>query len=167
MNTITCMVFDVDGVLTDGGISITDSGDEIKTFNSRDGHGIKLLMRAGIEVVILTGRTSRVVEHRSRELGISHIIQGAKDKKGALMDFSERIGIKPANMAYMGDDVVDLPAMSLCGLTFAPADAVDMVRQRVDIVTTLPGGHGAAREAIEALLKRLGLLDQVMERYGE
>ena len=166
MNTITCMVFDVDGVLTDGGISITDSGEEIKTFNSRDGHGIKLLMRAGIEVVILTGRTSRVVEHRARELGITHVLQGAKDKKVALLDLAERIGIEPANMAYMGDDVVDLPPMALCGLTFAPADAVDMVRERADVVTALPGGRGAAREAIESLLKRLGLFDKVMERYG-
>ncbi len=166
MSAITCMVFDVDGVLTDGGISITDSGDEIKTFNSRDGHGMKLLMRAGIEVAILTGRTSRVVEHRARELGISHVIQGTKDKKAALLDLAERTGIEPANMAYMGDDVVDLPPMALCGLTFAPADAVDMVRARADVITTLPGGRGAAREAIEVLLMRLGLFDKVMERYG-
>ncbi|MCU0577803.1 MAG: HAD-IIIA family hydrolase [Desulfobacterota bacterium] len=167
MNTISCMVFDVDGVLTDGGISISDSGDEIKTFNSRDGHGMKLLMRMGIEVVILTGRSSKVVEYRARELGITHVIQGAKDKRDALLDLAERIGIEPSSMAYMGDDVVDLPAMALCSLTFAPADAVAMVRERVDVVTTLPGGHGAAREAIEVLLKRLGLFDKVMERYAE
>ncbi|OQC27884.1 MAG: 3-deoxy-D-manno-octulosonate 8-phosphate phosphatase KdsC [Deltaproteobacteria bacterium ADurb.Bin072] len=166
MSAISCMVFDVDGVLTDGGISITDAGDEIKTFNSRDGHGMKLLMRAGIEVAILTGRTSRVVEHRARELGITHVVQGARDKRVALLDLAERIGIDPAAMAYMGDDVVDLPPMVLCGLTFAPADAVDMVRDRADVVTTLPGGRGAAREAIEVLLKRLGLFEKVMERYG-
>ncbi|HPI93084.1 MAG TPA: HAD-IIIA family hydrolase [Deltaproteobacteria bacterium] len=167
MNSIACMVFDVDGVLTDGGISITDSGEEIKTFNSRDGHGMKLLMRAGIEVAILTGRTSRVVDHRAKELGITHVIQGAKDKKAALLDLAARIGIEPSRMAYMGDDVIDLPPMALCSLTFAPGDAMEMVRQRADVVTTLPGGRGAAREAIEVLLKRLDLFDKVMERYAE
>lgn len=167
MNSIACMVFDVDGVLTDGGISITDSGEEIKTFNSRDGHGMKLLMRAGIEVAILTGRTSRVVDHRAKELGITHVIQGAKDKKAALLDLAARIGIEPSRMAYMGDDVIDLPPMALCSLTFAPGDAMEMVRQRADVVTTLPGGRGAAREAIEVLLKRLDLFDKVMDRYVE
>lgn len=167
MSAIACMVFDVDGVLTDGGITIMDNGEEIKTFNSRDGHGMKLLMRAGIEVAILTGRTSRVVEHRARELGITHVVQGAKDKKAALLDLAGRMGVSPANMAYMGDDVVDLPPMSLCALTFAPADAHPMVLGRSDVVTSLPGGHGAAREAIEILLTRMGLIDKVMERYGE
>ncbi|MRR14556.1 hypothetical protein EG833_03835, partial [archaeon] len=94
-----------------------------------------------------------------------HLVQGAKDKKAALMDFAAGIGIKPEEIAYMGDDVVDLPAMALCGLTFAPADAVDMVRDRVDIVTSLQGGHGAVREAAEIILKRLGLFDSLMERY--
>ncbi len=166
MNTISCMVFDVDGVLTDGGISITDSGEEFKTFNSRDGHGIKLLMRAGIQVAIITGRSSGVVEHRARELGILHVMQGSKDKRESLMELARRLGIMPENMAYMGDDVVDLPAMALCGLTFAPSDAMEAVRLRCDIVTSLPGGRGAAREAAEILLKRMGLYEQVMERYG-
>lgn len=166
MNTIACMVFDVDGVLTDGGITITDSGDEIKTFNSKDGHGIKLLLRAGIQVAIITGRSSGVVEHRARELGIPHVIQGSKDKREALLELAHRLGITPENMAYMGDDVVDLPAMALCGLTFAPADAVEAVRSRCHVVTSLPGGKGAAREAVEILLKRLGLYEKVMERYG-
>lgn len=165
MSIISCLVLDVDGVLTDSRIYITDMGEEIKAFNSKDGHGLKLLMRLGIEVVILTGRTSRAVEHRAQELGITHVIQGAKDKKSALLDLSERIGIGPAQMAYMGDDVVDLPPMSLCGLTFAPADAMDMVKDKVDIVTERPGGHGAVREAIEILLKRLGLFERAMERY--
>ncbi|HOJ15278.1 MAG TPA: HAD-IIIA family hydrolase [Deltaproteobacteria bacterium] len=166
MNRISCMVFDVDGVLTDGGITITDAGDEIKTFNSRDGHGIKLLLRAGIQVAIITGRSSRVVEHRARELGIQYVIQGSKDKKEALLDLAERLGIEPSNMAYMGDDVVDLPAMALCGLSFAPADALEVVKERSDVVTAREGGKGAAREAAEILLKRMGLYEQVMERYG-
>ncbi len=159
------LVLDADGVLTDAQISFTEDGREIKAFNVRDGHGIKLLMRAGIGVAIITGRYSKALEHRAKDLDIEHLVQGAKDKKAALMDLAAGLGIEPREMAYMGDDVVDLPAMALCGLTFAPADAVDMVRERVDIVTSLPGGHGAVREAVEILLKRLGLFDSLMERY--
>ncbi len=165
MSTISCLVLDVDGVLTDSRIYISDSGEETKAFNSKDGHGLKLLLRMGIEVVILTGRSSRVVEHRAKDLGITHVIQGSKDKRAALIDLAERIGIETIHMAYMGDDVVDLPPMALCGLTFAPADAVDMVRERADVVTVNRGGHGAVREAVEILLKRLGLFEQAMERY--
>lgn len=166
MNRISCLVLDVDGVLTDSSIYLTDDGKEIKAFNSKDGHGLKLLMRAGLEVAILTGRTSGVVEHRAKELGITHVIQGAKDKRSALMELSGKLGIETAQMAYMGDDVVDLPAMALCGMTFAPADAMAMVKDRAEVVTTLPGGRGAVREAVEILLKRLGLYEKVMERYG-
>jgi 3-deoxy-D-manno-octulosonate 8-phosphate phosphatase (KDO 8-P phosphatase) len=165
MNKIRCLVLDADGVLTDSRIYVTDDGKEIKAFNSKDGHGLKLLMRAGIEVVIITGRISKALEHRAKELGIEHVIQDAKDKRSALMNIAREIGIEPAHMAYMGDDVVDLPAMALCGMTFAPADAMDMVKDRAEIVTGKPGGHGAVREAIEVLLKRLGLYDKVMERY--
>lgn len=165
MNQITCLVLDVDGVLTDSRIYITDKGEEIKAFNSKDGHGLKIILRAGIEVVIITGRISGALEHRARELGIKHVIQDAKDKRAALMEVAGRLGIEPAHMAYMGDDVVDLPAMAICGMTFAPADAMDMVKDRVEIVTRNPGGHGAVREAIEILLKRLGMYDRVMERY--
>jgi 3-deoxy-D-manno-octulosonate 8-phosphate phosphatase (KDO 8-P phosphatase) len=165
MNQITCLVLDVDGVLTDSRIYITDKGEEIKAFNSKDGHGLKLILRAGIEVVIITGRISGALEHRARELGIKHVIQDAKDKRAALMEVAGRLGIEPTHMAYMGDDVVDLPAMAICGMTFAPADAMDMVKDRAEVVTRNPGGHGAVREAIEILLKRLGLYDRVMERY--
>jgi 3-deoxy-D-manno-octulosonate 8-phosphate phosphatase (KDO 8-P phosphatase) len=165
MNQITCLVLDVDGVLTDSRIYLTDDGKEIKAFNSKDGHGLKLLLRAGIEVVIITGRTSGALEHRAKELGIKHVIQGAKDKRAALMEVAQQIGIEPAHMAYMGDDVVDLPAMALCGMTFAPADAMDMVKDHAEMVTSKPGGNGAVREAIEILLKRLGIYDNVMERY--
>jgi 3-deoxy-D-manno-octulosonate 8-phosphate phosphatase (KDO 8-P phosphatase) len=164
MNQITCLVLDVDGVLTDSRIYITDKGEEIKAFNSKDGHGLKIILRAGIEVVIITGRISGALEHRARELGIKHVIQDAKDKRAALMEVAVRLGIEPAHMAYMGDDV-DLPAMAICGMTFAPADAMDMVKDRAEIVTRNPGGHGAVREAIEILLKRLGMYDRVMERY--
>lgn len=165
MNRITCMVLDVDGVLTDSSIYFTDDGKEIKAFNAKDGHGLKLLMRAGIEVVIITGRISKALEYRTNELGIKYVLQGIKDKKPALLEIAGKIGIEPAQMAYMGDDVVDLPAMAICGMTFAPADAMDMVKERVEYVTLKPGGQGAVREAIEILLKRMGLFDKVMERY--
>jgi 3-deoxy-D-manno-octulosonate 8-phosphate phosphatase (KDO 8-P phosphatase) len=162
---IKFLVLDCDGVLTDSRISYTDDGIEIKSFNIKDGHGIKLLMRAGIGVAVITGRNSKALEHRAKDLLIEHVIQGAKDKRAALLDFSQRIGIAPSEMAYMGDDVVDLPAMALCAMSFAPSDAVDMVKERSDVITSLPGGHGAVREAAEIILKNLGLFDTVMERY--
>lgn len=163
---IRMLVLDADGVLTDGRIFYTDDGSEAKSFHVRDGHGIKLLMRAGIGVAIITGRISRAVEHRARDLGIEHFVQGAKDKKSALLELSRQVNIEPDEMAYMGDDVVDLPAMALCGLSMAPADAAEMVRQKADIVTVARGGNGAVREAIEIVLKRLGLYEKAMERYA-
>jgi 3-deoxy-D-manno-octulosonate 8-phosphate phosphatase (KDO 8-P phosphatase) len=159
------LVLDADGVLTDSRITYTDDGREAKSFNVKDGHGIKLLMRAGIGVAIITGRLSPALEHRARDLGIEHLVQGAKDKKAALLEFSRKVQVEPGEMAYMGDDVVDLPAMAMCALSFAPCDAMPMVKDRADVVTLLPGGHGAVREAVEILLKRLGLLDGVMARY--
>lgn len=162
---IKFLVLDCDGVLTDSRITYTDDGREIKSFNIKDGHGIKLLMRAGIGVAIITGRSSKALEHRAKDLLIEHVIQGAKDKKAALLEFSQKTGIEPSEMAYMGDDVVDLPAMALCAMSFAPSDAVDMVKERAGVVTSLPGGHGAVREVVEIILKHLGLFDTVMERY--
>jgi 3-deoxy-D-manno-octulosonate 8-phosphate phosphatase (KDO 8-P phosphatase) len=167
MNRISCLVLDVDGVLTDSRIYFTDEGIQIKAFNSKDGHGLRMLLRAGIEVVIITGRTSKALEYRAAELGIKHVIQGSTDKKPDLLEMAQKLGIETSNMAYMGDDVIDLPPMSLCGMTFAPADAMDMVKERCDVVTTRPGGHGAVREAIEIILRREGLFDKVMERYVE
>ncbi len=162
---IRFLVLDCDGVLTDSRINYTDDGLEIKSFNIKDGHGIKLLLRAGVGVAVITGRFSKALEHRAKDLLIEHVIQGAKDKRAALLEFSQRVGIEPSEMAYMGDDVVDLPAMALCSLSIAPGDAVDMVKERADVVTSLPGGHGAVREAAEIILKKLGLFDTVMERY--
>ncbi|MBN2299333.1 MAG: HAD-IIIA family hydrolase [Deltaproteobacteria bacterium] len=165
MNRVKCLVLDVDGVLTDSRIYFTDDGREIKAFNSKDGHGLKLIMRAGIQVAIITGRYSKALEYRVKDLGIEHVIQGSKDKTASLSELSQRLGIDPGEMAYMGDDVVDLPAMKLCAVSIAPADAVEMVRRKADIVTDLPGGQGAVREAVEIILKRMNLFDVVMERY--
>jgi len=165
MNRVKCLVLDVDGVLTDSRIYFTDDGREMKAFNTKDGHGLKLIMRAGIQVAIITGRNSKALEYRVKDLGIEHVIQGSKDKLTSLRELAQRLGINPGEMAYMGDDVVDLPAMKLSAVSIAPADAVEMVRQKADIVTDLPGGHGAVREAIEIILKRMNLFDAVMERY--
>ncbi len=165
MIDLKMLVLDVDGVMTDGSIYITDSGEEIKAFNSKDGHGIKLLMRAGVDVAIITGRNSEALKHRIRDLGITHMIQGSKDKIKAMDDLITRTGIQPSQMAYMGDDVVDLPPMRLCSLSFAPADAMDMVKQAADHVTLRSGGKGAVREAVEIILKKIGKFDEVMARY--
>ncbi|MGC9323166.1 MAG: KdsC family phosphatase [Desulfomonilia bacterium] len=165
MKKISVLVLDVDGVLTDSRVYYTDQGSEIKAFNIKDGHGLKLLMRAGIEVALITGRTSEALRHRAADLGIRHVTQGAKDKRAALQELSRTLGVATTDMAYMGDDVVDLPAIALCGMSFAPSDAVEMVKERVDVVTSLRGGHGAVREVVEFILKELNLFDSVMERY--
>lgn len=161
------LVLDVDGVMTDGSIYITDSGEEVKAFNSKDGHGIKLLMRAGLEVAIITGRVSKALEHRVRDLGIQHVVQNCKDKSAALNDLADELGIPTNQMVFIGDDVVDLPAMRLCGLSFAPADALPMVKREAGIVTECLGGRGCVREAIEEILRRVGKFDEVMARYVE
>jgi 3-deoxy-D-manno-octulosonate 8-phosphate phosphatase (KDO 8-P phosphatase) len=165
MKQIKALVLDADGVLTDARIYISDSGEEMKAFNSKDGQGLKLIMQAGIKVAIITGRSSLALEHRCRELGIDHLIQNAQDKRIDLQELARKLGCTTAEMAFMGDDVVDLPAMMQCGLSFAPHDAVDIVKTRADYVTERNGGQGAVREAIEIILKHSGLFDQIMERY--
>ncbi len=163
---IKALVLDVDGVLTDSMIYITDEGMEMKAFNAKDGHGIRMLMRAGIVVAMITGRMSGALRHRVRELGIDHVIEGSVDKGTSITEMAKSLGIETKEIAYMGDDVVDLPAMALCGLSIAPADAVDEVKARADIITRLPGGKGAVREAVDIILKSLGLYKKVMERYS-
>ncbi len=165
MNRIKVLVLDVDGVLTDGSIYLNDQGYETKAFNCRDGHGMKLLQRAGIQIAIITGRISKALEYRTEELEIRHVYQNAKDKRDAILKLSLEMGIDTREMAYMGDDVVDMPAMALCAMSFAPSDAVDIVKEKADYVTKLPGGKGAVREAIEVILKKEGLYDEVMKRY--
>lgn len=162
---IKLIAFDVDGVLTDGKISYTSSGEEIKSFNVRDGHAIKMAFRAGFAVAVITGRKSSIVQRRCEELGIELIYQGIKDKHLALGDIMESTGYEVSHIAFMGDDVVDLPVMMAVGLGCSPADAAQEVRQRSDMVTTAPGGNGAARELILFVLKAQGLYDKVMEHY--
>jgi len=162
---IRLLIFDVDGVLTDGSLFIGDDGQEYKAFNSRDGHGIKMLIRHGITVAIITGRTSKVVEHRMENLGITHVYQGQLEKLPAFEQLLVDLDISAAEAAYVGDDVVDLPVMRRVGLAIAVQDAHPLVRSHSHWQTPSNGGRGAARDACEMLLEAHGVLDQEMSTY--
>lgn len=164
---IRLLILDVDGVMTDGGITIASDGSEIKTFHVRDGHGIKLLQRAGIEVAIISGRRSRVVEHRAAELGISLVYQGALDKGAAFDAVVAARGISPEEIAFLGDDVVDLPVLRRVGLAMAVADGVDELAPYMHYVTRTAGGRGAVREVAELILKAQGRWEDALRRYLE
>ncbi len=162
---VTLLLLDVDGVLTDGGIVYDDSGREIKRFHVRDGHGIKMLQRAGVEVGIITGRNSGVVALRAKELGIALVRQGAMDKVAAWREIVALRGLPPEATAYVGDDIVDVPLMKSVGFAAAPADAEPYVREAADYVAARPGGHGAVREIAEFLLRSGGRWESVTARY--
>jgi 3-deoxy-D-manno-octulosonate 8-phosphate phosphatase (KDO 8-P phosphatase) len=153
---VRMLVFDVDGVLTDGSLFYDNQGQEYKAFNSRDGHGIKMLRASGVETGIITGRTSQIVLHRARNLGIAHIHQGAEDKLEALGNLLREAGLTAAQIAYMGDDVVDLPVLNRCGLAITVPDAPDEVKARCHVITRAAAGRGAAREACELIMRAQG-----------
>ncbi len=153
---ITLLCLDVDGVMTDGGIMLDDFGVETKRFHVRDGAGIRMWMKLGYELAIITGRSGEVVKHRASELGIEHVIQGCKDKAAAFRALIEQLGIPPEHAAMLGDDLPDLPVMRLVGYPMAVADASAETRELAMYVTSRDGGHGAVREAIEHLLNKKG-----------
>ena len=157
--TIQLLVLDVDGVLTDGGLYVDDHGRPSKKFHVRDGLGIKLAQRFGIQVAILTGKTSGVVEHRAKELGIEHVIQGSRDKGGDITTLCERTGIALVDTAMMGDDLPDLPAFAVVGYPMAVGDASAEVKAAAAWVAQARGGRGAVREAAEHLLQSQGKWD--------
>ena len=159
------MILDVDGVLTDGRIIIDDSGQESKHFDVKDGHGLKLIMRYGIDVVLLTGRSSFVVDHRAKELGIQEVFQGILNKKEFFQQFMEKREILPEEVAYIGDDVVDIPILKRVGFSVTVKDAVDEVKEIVDHITEKPGGRGAVREVCDLILKVQGKWEEVARRY--
>lgn len=164
---IRLLILDVDGVMTDGSIIMDHAGRELKAFNVRDGHGIKMLQRSGVQIGIITGRSSEVVAARAADLGIVHVIQGALDKSKALEQMQQTTGIPSDQYAYMGDDVIDLPPMRRCALSFAPSDAHPAILQAVDWISGLPGGQGAVRQAAEGLLLANQSWPEVVEsRYG-
>lgn len=162
---VRLMAFDVDGVMTDGGLYLSDSGEEFKRFNSLDGHGIKMLRASGVEVAIITGRTSRCVELRAQNLGIQHVYQGVERKLDAMVDLLDKLKLSRDAAAYMGDDVVDLCVMRHVGLAISVPESPQLVREHSDYVTQRGGGHGAVREACELVMSAQGTLDAQLAPY--
>jgi 3-deoxy-D-manno-octulosonate 8-phosphate phosphatase (KDO 8-P phosphatase) len=162
---IRLVIFDVDGVLTDGGLFLGDNGQEYKTFHSRDGHGMIMLQQTGVKIAIITGRGSEVVRLRMTNLGIEHIYQGHRDKRPPYRELKSSLGLKDAQIAYVGDDVVDLPVMRQVGLAIAVQDAHPLVKHHAHWQTTHKGGRGAAREVCEMIMEAQGTLSPLLERY--
>jgi 3-deoxy-D-manno-octulosonate 8-phosphate phosphatase (KDO 8-P phosphatase) len=162
---VKLLLMDCDGVLTDGRITLLENGDEEKSFHTRDGHGLVLLHRAGLSSGIISGRTSSLVERRARELGMRYVRQGTWDK---IKDFDELLaeaGVTEHEVAFVGDDVTDIPLMQRSELAIAVADAVPETRAAAHYITELPGGHGAVREVTELILKAQGRWWELMKRY--
>ena len=162
---IRLIAFDVDGVMTDGTLFLADDGQEYKGFNSLDGHGLKMLKASGVELAIITGRSSRVVEHRARNLGIEIIHQGAHDKLAVYEALCRELNIDCEATAYMGDDVVDLPVLRRAGLAITVPAAPELVQAYSHYTTTREAGRGAVREACEFLMRAQGTLDAVLAPY--
>lgn len=153
---VRLVAFDIDGVFTDGRFSLSDDGVESKTFHTQDGFGIRQLIKAGIEVAVISGRKSRAVEKRMAELDVRHVILGCKDKTAAFDELSKELDIDAADAAFVGDDIPDLPLLSKVGHSFAVANAVSAVREYCDYTTVARGGHGAVREVCERVLAAHG-----------
>jgi len=162
---IQCILSDVDGVLTDGGILFNNEGIETKSFHIRDGLGIKLWQRAGYQFGILTARTSHIVKVRSAELGIKVVRQGFEEKLPVAQQIMAELKVEPAQVCYIGDDLTDLPVMRNVGWSVAVADAVSEIREHADQVTQAPGGRGAVRELIEHLLRAKGRWEDLIRHY--
>ena len=164
---IELMVFDVDGVLTQGDIIYTDQGVEAKAFDVKDGLGLRLASSAGLRLAVMTGRSSRVVERRARDLHILDVLQRVGDKAAALRELAEEKGVALERVAFMGDDFNDREAMRLVGVSIAPADAAAEIREQADLVTDARGGKGAARQAVEAVLQAQGRWEEAVDKYLE
>lgn len=164
---VKLLIVDVDGVLTDGRIILDNEGNEIKAFHVRDGHGIKMLVKAGVPVSIITGRYSKVVERRAQELGITEVYQRCHIKTVALEHIIGKYGLTGREVAYMGDDIVDIPVFRRVGMPIAVSDAADEARNAAAMVTKNGGGRGAVREVCDLLLKAKGLWQTVTREYFE
>ncbi len=162
---IKLIIFDVDGVLTDGGLYFTEDGTEFKRFNALDGHGIKMLKDNGVEPAVISARESNAVKHRMENLGIVHFYQGQADKVVAFNDLLQKLNLSATEVAYVGDDVIDLPVMTKVGFAVAVANAHDLVKQHADLTTEKLGGNGAVREICDFILKAQGNFDQAMAKY--
>jgi 3-deoxy-D-manno-octulosonate 8-phosphate phosphatase (KDO 8-P phosphatase) len=164
--SIKLLLLDVDGVLTTGEVTYADSGEEIKAFSVKDGLGIRMAIENGIQVGIVTGRSSGALAHRCRNLGIDLLFDNVRDKAGKLAELTAQTGIDAARMAFVGDDLPDIPLMRRVGLSIAVADAVPEVVAAADMVTTANGGRGAVREICEALLKAQSKWESILERFS-
>ena len=162
---IKLVIFDVDGVLTDGGLFIGDDGQEYKKFNSKDGHGMVMLQDSGVAIAIITGRTSEVVRIRMASLGIGHVYQGKRDKLPAYEELKAATGLTDGQIAYVGDDVVDLPVMVRVGLAITVQDAHPLTKRHAHWVTPSGGGRGAAREVCEMIMEAQGTLAPALQHY--
>ncbi|MGR9100110.1 MAG: 3-deoxy-manno-octulosonate-8-phosphatase KdsC [Gammaproteobacteria bacterium] len=162
---IRLLTLDVDGVLTDGRLFFDNQGNEYKAFHARDGHGIKLLRRSGVEVAVISGRKAESVKLRMESLGIEHVFQGQEDKIAALEEIAGRLGIRVEESAHMGDDLLDLPVMKRAGFSIAVNDAHFAVKDYADWCTQLPGGAGAVREACDFIMQAQGKLEAVIRSY--
>ncbi|MBD1553324.1 KdsC family phosphatase [Pseudomonas typographi] len=158
-------VFDVDGVLTDGRLYFLEDGSEFKAFNTLDGHGIKMLGQSGVITAIISGRTSPAVERRAKNLGIAHLYQGREDKQVVLDGLLAQLGLEYQDVAYLGDDLPDLPVIRRVGLGMAVANAAPYVREHAAGLTQARGGEGAAREFCELILHAQGKLDALLRSY--
>jgi 3-deoxy-D-manno-octulosonate 8-phosphate phosphatase (KDO 8-P phosphatase) len=153
LKKIKLLLLDVDGVMTDGGLYYSNSGDEFKKFNAQDGYGIVKLKRAGIQIGIITGRVSKIVERRAKELGITEVYQNFENKIDAYEAIKNKFDLSDADIAYIGDDEFDIAVLKRVGFSAAPADAVPIVKKHVQYVCKLGGGNGAVREVIDLILK--------------
>ena len=158
---VRLLILDIDGVLTDGGLQFDNRGEEYKTFNSLDGHGIRMMLDCGIEIAVITGRKSAIVDHRIGDLGVRHIYQGCRDKLAAFTTLLQATGLDPEQVAYVGD----LPIMRRVGLSIAVQNAHSFVKQHSDWVTNLPGGSGAVREVTDFILQAQSLLEEKQNGY--
>jgi 3-deoxy-D-manno-octulosonate 8-phosphate phosphatase (KDO 8-P phosphatase) len=165
LDNIKLLLLDVDGVLTDGSIVYDDLGNQIKAFNAKDGFGIRMLAESGTQIGIVTGRFSKALVHRCRDLGIKHIWQGVKDKEVALKEILETLCVSTDEIAYIGDDLPDLPIMRKVGLAIAVADAHPELKTVSHLITKSRGGRGAVREICEALLKAKNQYNEMILRF--
>ncbi len=163
---VEMLLLDVDGVLTDGTITYTHDGGENKRFHTQDGFGLRLLKEAGLEIGLITARSSAAVKRRAADLGIEHVFQGSGRKLEIYRQVLKTVSLNPPQTAYMGDDWLDLPVLRRAGFSCAPSNAVDEVRQRVDYVTSRAGGYGAVREICDLILEARGELKKLLQVYA-
>lgn len=161
---VRLLALDVDGVLTDGQLYFTETGEELKAFSCRDGLGLKMLMDNGYQLALISGRTSAILQHRAEQLGIVHVYQGQDKKLTAYRDLVEKLGLSDSEVCYAGDDWIDLPVLSRVGLAVTVADADPEVIRRCHWVTSNPGGRGAVREICQLLLESRGLAKKCLEQ---